>query len=92
MTMGSSVLLAGGVTGHVGLTLEVLPRLHKRRTDLFVSVQMTGIPEDGPAGTLRTNVMAVLRAQIHPGQNLFLLTEGAAEQPATAMLMSVKLP
>jgi hypothetical protein len=91
MMSGSSVLLAGGATGHLGLILEVLPKVRKRRTDLFVSVQVTGIAKNDPANTLRTNVMAVLRAQIQPGQNLFLL-ESAADQPATAMLMSVKLP
>jgi hypothetical protein len=82
MMSGSSTVI-GGLTGNVGLAIDLLPRTHESYIDLTAIVTLTGLVTNMSAATpdspgkdmisVQTNFAAAARMQVTNGGGVFLL-------------------
>jgi len=92
--VGKSVPINGGFSD-AGLSIDVLPRVQKHRTDLALIMKLTeaAVADDATKGGLlvvQTNLMTAIRAQIPIGNGLFIVKQESALQPAVAIILSVQ--
>ena len=95
---GNSVPLVGGGFTDVGFQLQILPRTHKRKTDVTFNVrstEMVASPPSSDAGatspfpSIRTNLLQAARVQVPIGNGLLLMQVPSADHPGVVLLLSV---
>ena len=90
MFSGQVVPVAGAMTD-VGFKLQVLPRTHKGKTDVTLSVKWVELldrPSGDPPLAIRTNLWQVARAQIPIGHGFLLIQSPSETQPGIVFLLS----
>jgi len=95
---GNKVPVAGGGFADVGFELQILPRTHKRKTDVTFKVRSTEMvapPPSSDAGatsafpSVRTNLLQGVRVQVPIGNGLVLMQSPSGDNPGVVLLLSV---